>query len=163
VGVVGERAGPGPGGPVAAAGYVGVLGPNRAIVVAEDDAATGQMVAALLSTELGARVLLVPDGQRAVEAVRRVRPALVLLDLLMPKLDGLEVAARLKADPATAAIPIVALSASGQRAAAMRAGCDRFVPKPFLVEDLLTAVDDALRRPPNPAGAAPTPASNRRP
>jgi CheY-like chemotaxis protein len=124
----------------------GLLGGNRTVVVAEDDKATREVVGALLSTELGARVLLVPDGRQAVETVRRVRPALVLLDLVMPDVDGLEATATLRADPATAGVPIVAFSAARGRAEALRAGCDRFVAKPFEVEELLAAVDDVLRR-----------------
>src|SRR5690242_5658350 len=98
------------------------------------------MLAAALSTELGARVLLVPDGERAVEIVRRQRPAVVVLDMLMPGVDGLAAARLLKGDPATADIPIVAISAAPLRAEALAAGCDRFLAKPLQLDELLELV-----------------------
>jgi CheY-like chemotaxis protein len=64
----------------------------------------------------------------------------VLVDVLMPRLGGLEVARRLKADPATRGIPVVALSAGATRADALAAGCDDFVGKPFDVDDLIETV-----------------------
>jgi two-component system, cell cycle response regulator DivK len=64
---------------------------------------------------------------------------MILLDLMMPGLDGFQVAQRLKADPATASIPIVAVSALARpddREAALAAGCDEFVRKPFDLDEL---------------------------
>jgi two-component system cell cycle response regulator DivK len=85
-------------------------------------------------------VVLVPDGERAVEVVRRQRPAVVVLDMIMPGIDGLEAARQLKADPVTADIPIVAISAAPRRAEALAAGCDRFLAKPLQLDELLDLV-----------------------
>ena len=71
--------------------------------------------------------------------VERERPGMILLDLMMPRLDGFEVARKLKADPSTAGIPIVAVSALARpddREAALAAGCDDFVRKPFELDEL---------------------------
>jgi CheY-like chemotaxis protein len=72
-------------------------------------------------------------------SVERERPRMILLDLMMPILDGFQVAQRLKGDPATASIPIVAVSALARpddREAALAAGCDEFVRKPFDLDEL---------------------------
>jgi CheY-like chemotaxis protein len=70
-----------------------------------------------------------------------VRPALILLDLQMPRMDGAEVCRRLRAEPATAAIPIVLMSADDRLGSAARAlGVDDQLPKPFKLSDLFVAV-----------------------
>jgi CheY-like chemotaxis protein len=75
------------------------------------------------------------------------RPAAVVLDLRLPKVDGYQVARRLRADPATAGAQIVAVSAHGREDEARAAGCDAFVAKPFDLDAVLGAVADALGRP----------------
>jgi CheY-like chemotaxis protein len=69
-----------------------------------------------------------------LRVVARDQPALVLVDVVMPRLSGFEVAKRLKADPATRAIPVVAISGGATRAEALAAGCDDFVAKPFDID-----------------------------
>ncbi|MGH2457529.1 MAG: response regulator [Chloroflexota bacterium] len=74
------------------------------------------------------------DGEEAVELARQTQPSLVLLDLLLPGLGGFEVVKRLKADPATRDIPVIALTVLDKReglSRALRAGCDDFLAKPF--------------------------------
>ena len=74
-----------------------------------------------------------------LRSVERERPDLILLDLMMPGMDGFEVARQLKADPLTASIPIVAVSALARpddREAALAAGCNDFLRKPFELDDL---------------------------
>ena len=81
----------------------------------------------------GFEVSVARDGAEGVEAARRERPDLVLMDLGLPVLDGWEAARRLKADPATRDIPIIALSAhamAGDRDKALEAGCDDYDVKP---------------------------------
>ena len=83
------------------------------------------------------------DGQQAIEVVGRVRPDLVLMDMGLPVLDGWEATRRLKADPATAAIPVVALTAhamSTDRDAALAAGCDDYETKPIDLDRLLATM-----------------------
>jgi CheY-like chemotaxis protein len=113
---------------------------HPAIVVAEDDEATCQMMAAALSTELSAHVVLTRDGRRLLEAVRRVEPVAVVVDLMMPGMDGLEAIRALRADPATAGVRVVAVSAGGAEAEALAAGADAFLAKPFRIDRLVELV-----------------------
>lgn len=81
----------------------------------------------------GVDVMVARDGQAGIEAARSGRPDLILMDLGLPVLDSWEATKRLKADPATQGIPIIALSAHampGDRSQAMEAGCDEYDTKP---------------------------------
>src|SRR5687767_5459218 len=91
-----------------------------------------------------------------MEAVDRALdslPAVVVLDMRLPRLDGSEVARRLKGDARTAAAEIVGISASGTADEAFAAGCDYFLAKPFALEELLLVVETALVRTNPLAGA----------
>lgn len=118
--------------------------PHPVILVAEDDHDTCQAIAAVLSTELSAHVLLAPNGRRLLELARGIRPAVVVTDLRMPEVDGLTALARLRDDPRTAQTPVVAVSDRLNRRAALDAGAWAFVPKPFDVDDLVRVVGDLL-------------------
>jgi DNA-binding response OmpR family regulator len=90
-------------------------------------------------------VVAVEDGQQALETVREREPAAVVLDWAMPRLDGAEVCATLKADPGTARVPVVMLSASAMREDVVRGlahGADGYLTKPFEIDEL----DALLRR-----------------
>ena len=83
------------------------------------------------------------DGQAALERVRAHRPDLVLMDVMMPVMTGLDACSAIKADPATAGVPVVLLSARSQwddRELGRQAGADAFVPKPFENRALLARV-----------------------
>jgi CheY-like chemotaxis protein len=86
----------------------------RSVLVIDDDARDRRLIADTLEPE-GYSVLTAESGEEGVEFVRRERPAVVLLDLLMPGLDGFEVVERLRADPTTADVPIVVLTAKDLR------------------------------------------------
>ena len=97
----------------------------------------------------GFEVVLAHDGQQALDQAAAEEPDLVLLDMNLPVMDGWAVAGRLRADPATSGIPIIAVTAhamSGDRAKAMAAGCDEYHPKPVDFSLLLTQIDAALLR-----------------
>jgi len=88
----------------------------------------------------GYEVLVASDGAEGIELARAQAPALILMDLSLPVLDGWEATRRLKADPATSGIPVIALSAhamAGDRDAALAAGCDDFDTKPVDLDRLL--------------------------
>ena len=92
-------------------------------------------------------VVLAHDGQAGLEMARAEHPQVILLDMNLPVMDGWTVARRLKEDPATAAIPIIALTAhalAGDREKALAAGCDDYHPKPIDFSKLLTQIDAAL-------------------
>lgn len=95
----------------------------------------------------GHEVALAHDGQAGLDAARANPPQAILLDMNLPVLDGWTVARALKDDPATAAIPIIALTAhalAGDREKALAAGCDDYHPKPVDFSRLLTQIDAAL-------------------
>ena len=95
----------------------------------------------------GHEVVLAHDGQAGVTAARAARPEVILLDMNLPVMDGWTAARTLKADPATAGIPIIALTAhalAGDREKALAAGCDDYHPKPVDFSKLLAQIDAAL-------------------
>jgi len=117
---------------------------HRLLLVVDDDAAIRELMVHAVIEEPGIHVMLAADGAEALAAFEKVRPHLVLLDLQMPGIDGLEVARRLKSDPATADVPIVGFSAGTNAEAASAAGCDGFVAKPFDIDEVMTLIRDRL-------------------
>ena len=105
-------------------------------LLAVDDEPTNLQLIRMAVEESGLDVELVTatNGLEAIERARLVRPSLVLMDLKMPILDGWAATRRLKDDPTTATIPVIALSAqamTGDRERALGAGCDGYVSKPL--------------------------------
>lgn len=92
----------------------------------------------------GYEVVVATDGRQGLDKARAERPDVVLLDMNLPLVDGWTAAAELKRDPATAAIPIIALTAhamSGDREKAIAAGCDDYHPKPVDFSRLLGQIE----------------------
>jgi CheY-like chemotaxis protein len=87
-------------------------------------------------------VLRARDGVEALEVVRKVHPAAVVLDIKLPRVDGWQVLTELKADPATAAIPVVIASVVDDRPRGLALGADAYLLKPVRRDDLV----DSLRR-----------------
>ena len=118
------------------------------IVYVEDD---GDNVF-VLTRRLGRRgydVTVASDGAAGIETVRTLKPALVLMDMSLPVMDGWEATRRLKADPATRGIPVIGLSSHamvGDREAALAAGCDDYETKPIEIERLLAKMQELLTR-----------------
>jgi CheY-like chemotaxis protein/nitrogen-specific signal transduction histidine kinase len=103
------------------------------ILVIEDSPDIRALMRMLLQSE-GYEVVMAGDGQTGVEAARKERPDLILMDLSLPVLSGWEATREIKADPEIAAIPILAVTAHamhGDRERALAAGCDGFIPKPI--------------------------------
>lgn len=114
------------------------------ILVADDDADILNLIVRRLGRR-GWEVVAASDGDAALELARSVRPDAVVLDWMMPGRTGPEICAALKADPETASMPVVLVTAraSGSDAAvALRHGADEYVTKPFEIDDL----DAMLRR-----------------
>ena len=111
------------------------------VVLVDDDRASLDLLSAYLDGS-PARVLRAWDGVEALELVRRVLPAAVVLDIQLPRLDGWQVLAELKADPATAAIPVVIASVLDDRSRGLALGADEYLLKPVRRDDLL----DTLQR-----------------
>lgn len=94
-------------------------------------------------------VLAAGDGNRALELARKHKPDLILLDLMLPGVEGTEVARRLRADPATEAIPIIMLTARSEETdviVGLTMGADDYVTKPFSMKVLMARVKAVLRR-----------------
>jgi len=113
-------------------------------VVVDDSHAIRHLIVATLGDVGDFELFEASDGQEAVELARRVRPALVLLDIHMPRMDGVEACRRLRALPETREARIVMLTGTGidQEEAARAAGADLFLTKPFSPLDLLRLVSD---------------------
>jgi two-component system cell cycle response regulator DivK len=112
------------------------------ILLVEDNELNRDMLSRRLQRR-GFDVIVAVDGGEALSVASRERPDLVLMDMSLPVLDGWEAARRLKADPATCAIPVIALTAhvlSGDREKAMAAGCDDYDTKPIEFERLLQKI-----------------------
>ena len=110
------------------------------VVLVDDDRASLDLISAYLDGS-PIRVLRARDGVEALELVRKVRPAAVVLDIKLPRLDGWQVLAELKAEPATAAIPVVIASVVDDRPRGLALGADAYLLKPVRRDELV----DALR------------------
>jgi DNA-binding response OmpR family regulator len=120
------------------------------VLLVDDDAAIRKAVAAGLELE-GFSVVPASGGRAALEAAARIKPAVMLLDLTMPDLDGLEVLRRLRA--AGDQVPVCVLSARDEvddRVRGLQAGADDYVVKPFALEEVAARLHALLRR--RPAG-----------
>ncbi|GAC1606376.1 MAG: hypothetical protein NVS3B21_36190 [Acidimicrobiales bacterium] len=112
------------------------------ILVVDDDPVIQRLLAVNFEME-GYRVVTAGDGVEGLERVVDDRPDLILLDVMMPRMDGIAVVRKLKADPATAAIPVILLSAKAQStdiSGGLDAGADDYVTKPFDPLELLDKV-----------------------
>ncbi len=114
------------------------------ILVVDDDANIRELLTQEF-TEAGYQVRLAANGREAIAAVRRERPDLVVLDVMMPEMNGFDVAAVLKNDPQTMDIPIVILSIVQDRERGFRLGVDRYLTKPIDTDLLFREVGDADR------------------
>jgi DNA-binding response OmpR family regulator len=118
------------------------------ILVVDDDRDVAQTVELALRRR-GFKVMIANSGVEALKVLRRYEPDLVILDVLMPGMGGLEVCRRLRSDPKTENLPIIFLTARGQerdRIEGLRAGADDYLSKPFSLEELLLRVTAVLRR-----------------
>lgn len=122
--------------------------PPDKVLLVEDDPVILRLLEVNFELE-GFDVVLAHDGAEGIDLARTERPDLVISDIMMPKVSGLELVAALKGDHATAAIPIILLSAKAQSAdvkAGMEAGADDYVTKPFEPLDLVDRVRALIPR-----------------
>ena len=120
------------------------------ILLVEDNEMNRDMLARRLQKR-GYDLLVAVDGILAVEMTQKEKPDLVLMDMSLPGMDGWEASRRLKADPATAKIPIIALTAHAMaedREKALAAGCNEFETKPVDLTSLLAKMEALLPKPP---------------
>lgn len=122
--------------------------PPRTILIAEDNADFRLLLAVFLKGR-GYEVVTARDGSEAVEAAVRHRPAVVLMDLGLPDVDGLSAARRIRerlTSAETAILVVTAYDSAEFRAEALEAGCDGYVVKPVAPSELLGKVNALLRR-----------------
>ena len=136
--------------PAAGAAGGGVAGrkAKRRVLVVDDEKDLVDLITYNLGRN-GYEVLSAFNGNQALEVAQRDHPDLVLLDLMLPGIDGTEVARRLKADSRTVDIPIVMLTAKGEETdvvVGLTIGADDYVPKPFSMKILLARINTVLRR-----------------
>jgi CheY-like chemotaxis protein len=116
------------------------------ILLVEDNEMNRDMLSRRLQRR-GHEVLSAVDGAAGLEIARRELPGLILMDMSLPVIDGWEATRQLKADPATSAIPIIALTAhamSEDRERALEAGCDDYDTKPVELPRLVAKIDTLL-------------------
>lgn len=127
--------GPAPGGPAL----------RETVLIVEDNAELRDYMASLLDDEY--IVFRAPDGMEALACARKVLPSLIISDLMMPKMDGMELTAHIKSDERTSHIPVILLTAkSGQesRIDGLKTGADDYLTKPFSVEELTVRVKNLI-------------------
>jgi two-component system alkaline phosphatase synthesis response regulator PhoP len=118
------------------------------ILVVDDEPTIVRLMEFILARQ-GHDMIVAVNGEEALEKIRAQQPDLVLLDIMMPRIDGYEVAQRLRADPATATLPIIMLSAKAQEEDIRRGievGVDEYVTKPFSPDQLVQVVSEYLKR-----------------
>jgi phosphate regulon transcriptional regulator PhoB len=118
------------------------------ILIVDDEKDIVDLVAYNLEKE-GYETLKALDGEKALQLVRTKTPDLVVLDLMLPGIQGLEVCKRIRKVPETAAIPIIMLTAKGEeidKVLGLEIGADDYITKPFSVKELLARVKAVLRR-----------------
>lgn len=116
---------------------------QRKVLYIEDNFHNRRIVRKILSTQ-NISVIEAEDGLTGYEMLRAIKPPLVLLDISLPGIDGIEIVSRTKSDPALERIPVIALTASamsGDRERFLEAGCDDYLSKPVRAYELIQMVE----------------------
>ncbi len=122
--------------------------PARKILIVEDERDILELVTHYLEKE-GYRVRSAADGPAGLSAARAERPDLIVLDLMLPGMDGLELCRKLRADPGSGVVPIIMLTAKAEetdRVVGLELGADDYLTKPFSPKELVARVKALLRR-----------------
>lgn len=120
----------------------------KTILVVEDEKDTARLIEFNLSQD-GFKVVLAADGDAGLDKARKIRPDLVVLDVMLPKRDGFEVCRLLRSDPATSTLPIIMVTAKGKeldRVLGLELGADDYILKPFSPAELVARIKAVLRR-----------------
>ena len=120
---------------------------QETILLVDDNPTNLQMLYQLLEKSVASKLLVAKNGETALAIARKARPDLILLDIMMPGIDGFEVCRRLKADPATGPIPVIFLSAldeTADKVKGLQLGAVDYVSKPFQAEEVVARVNTHL-------------------
>ncbi|QTX05230.1 MtrAB system response regulator MtrA [Agromyces archimandritae] len=126
---------------------------NPRVLVVDDDTALAEMIGIVLRTE-GFEPVFCADGSEALAAFRDAKPDLVLLDLMLPGLDGIEVCGLIRAESGTPIIMLTAKSDTADVVRGLESGADDYIVKPFNPKELIARIRTRLRPSPEPAAAA---------
>jgi twitching motility two-component system response regulator PilH len=121
--------------------------PMSTVLVVEDSLPQREMITELLRG-IGLTVTVASDGMEALEQMQSQRPDMVVLDIVMPRMNGYELCRRIKADPSTQNVPVVMCSSKGEefdRYWGMKQGADAYIAKPFQPIELVGTVKQLLR------------------
>src|SRR5438034_7998345 len=121
---------------------------NHKILVVDDEPDVLRLVSSSLKGA-GFTVIAACDGAEGLAKARAEQPALIVLDVMLPEMSGLEICRTLKSEPATAPIPVILLTAKGEeidRVVGLELGADDYVTKPFSPRELALRVKSVLRR-----------------
>ena len=121
---------------------------RKRILVVDDEIYIVHILEFTLTME-GYEVVTAADGEEALQKVQQERPDLIVLDIMMPKMDGYEVCRRLRQDEDLRGLPVILLSAKGRpvdRETGLEVGADDYIVKPFSPRRLLEKIKDLLRR-----------------
>ena len=121
----------------------------RRIILMVDDEASGRRITKLVLERSGYQVLTAPSGEEGLVLAKAEHPDVILLDIMMPKMDGYETLRRLKRDPDTRVIPVLMLTARGADqdiAMSFQLGAVFHLDKPYETKDLLRKIEGALAR-----------------
>src|SRR6478672_5682504 len=113
---------------------------KKIIVVVEDDPKVAELIKDVLEFEPDYDLVAVPDGLRALEVIHSVSASLILLDVRLPGLDGLQLYDMLRADATTREIPVIFVTANSDSAAFRSHHIEHYIAKPFVPDDLLDQV-----------------------
>lgn len=119
---------------------------GKRILVVEDDAQNSYLIRFILEKG-GYAVVAVGDGAQAVEAASAESPDLILMDMLLPKMSGYDATRAIKADPDTAGVTVIALTAysmKGDRERILEAGCDGYISKPIDPETFVSQMEEFM-------------------
>jgi two-component system, cell cycle response regulator DivK len=112
---------------------------GQRLVLVVDDNEDNLYLLAFVIEQLGCALLTAANGQTALDLAQRYQPTLIMLDMMLPDIDGLEVLFHLKQNPVTAGIPVIAVTAMARkedRERILAAGCHEYVSKPYAVDEL---------------------------
>ncbi|WP_330202885.1 response regulator transcription factor [Cyanobacterium sp. Dongsha4] len=118
------------------------------VLLVEDSIPTRKMIAEIL-TKQGFNVEVATDGIQALEVLPNLRPDLVILDIIMPKMNGYEVCRKIKSDPQTKDVPVIICSSKGEdfdRYWGIKQGADAYIAKPFREKELIATIKQFLKR-----------------
>ena len=119
----------------------------NAVLLVEDSSSQREMISGILKDH-GWKVTIACDGVEALEQLQKFSPDLVVLDIVMPRMNGYEVCRRIKSDPKTKNVPVIMCSSKGEefdRFWGMRQGADAYIAKPFQPMELVGTIKQLLR------------------